>query len=181
MQLQVNLLPKHNRPKPAVRIWPVVLVIAFVLNIIGMASWWLFLQLDLVSSISTLQIKTEEVQQLEVQVQEAEAVAVLEAEVAAKRDFIRETIAVSPCWHPMLEAVERAMVPGLSIRGITASETGDVTIGGDTDTVKSVADFLGSLQVETGLPVIRISSATPESAFQLTLEAWSGREVEEDE
>lgn len=181
MQLQVNLLPPENRPKPAVRIWPVLLVVIFALNIVGMGTWWLFLQLDLLNSVSNMLVVNDEVAKLEQRVQEAEAVAVFESEVAAKREFINGSIASSSYWHPLLEAIERSMVPGVTIMGVAASETGDVAIGGETDTVKSVADLLGSLQAETGLPVIRAGSVTPEGSFNLVLLDWSGREVPEDE
>ena len=181
MQLQVNLLPKENRPKPAVRIWPVLLTIIFTLNIVGMGSWWLFLQLDHAASLSALMIKTGEVEQLVQRVQEAESAAALQNEVIAKREFISESIAGSICWHPLLEAVERAMVPEVTIVSFSASDSGDVSIAGETDTVKSVADLLGSLQAETGVPVIQLSSVTPEGPFQLTMEGWSGREVPEGE
>lgn len=175
MHLQVNLLPKAFRPQPAVRIWPVLLTILFSLNIVAIGSWWLFLQLDLAASQTSYALLNDEVAKLEQRVQEAEAAAQLESEVAAKRQYIATTIAESICWHPLLEAIERAMVPGLTLEGIAASETGDVAIGGVTDTIKSVADFLGSLQLETGLPVIRVSSIAPEASFQLLLESWSGR------
>lgn len=181
MQLQVNLLPKENRPKPAVRIWPVLLTIIFTLNIVGMGSWWLFLQLDHAASLSALMIKTGEVEQLEQRVQEAESAATLQNEVIAKREFISNRVATSIYWHPLLEAVERAMVPGVTIVSFSASESGDVSIAGETDTVKSVADLLGSLQAETGLPVILISSVAPEGSYLLTLEGWNGREVPEGE
>lgn len=181
MQLQVNLLPREYRPKPAVRIWPVLLTILFALNIVGMGSWWFFLQLDLSASRTALALMNDKVSALERQVEEAEAAAALQNEVDAKREYIAMKIADSRCWHPLLEAVERAMVPGTCLKSVSASETGDVAIAGETDTVKSVADLLGSLQAETGLPVIRISSVTPEGAFQVTLHGWSGREVPENE
>ena len=181
MQLQVNLLPKENRPKPAVRIWPVVLAIIFSLNIVGIGSWWLFLQLDLAASQTNLALMNNEVTKLEQQVQSAEVAIVLQSEVLAKREFIDKSIATSRRWYPLLQAVERAMVPEILISGISASVTGDVAIGGETDTVKSVADLLGSMQLETGLPVIRVSSVAPGISFQLMLKDWSGREVPEDE
>lgn len=181
MQLQVNLLPREYRPKPAVRIWPVMLTIIFALNIVGMGSWWFFLQLDLSASQTALVLMNDKVANLEHQVEEAEAAAILQDEVIAKREFIASTIAESRCWHPLLEAVNRAMVPGICFQSISASEAGDVAIAGETDTVKSVADLLGSLQVETGLPVIRVNSVIPESSFQITLQGWSGREAPENE
>ncbi len=178
MQLQVNLLPKQYRPKPAVRIWPVILTLVFVLNIIGMGSWWLFLQLDLAASLVNLALINDEIGKLEYQVQDMESAAVLQTAVLAKREFISGRIDESIYWHPFLNAVERAMVPGVQLNGIAASNSGDVSLGGMTDTVKSVADLLGSLQDETGLPVIRASSITPEGPFQISLQEWSGREVE---
>lgn len=181
MQLQVNLLPRQHRPKPAVRIWPVLLTVVLALNMVGMGSWWLFLQLDLAGSRSDLVMKNDEVAQLEQKVQEAEAAAVLQSQVEVKREFIAISIAESRLWHPMLEAAERAMVPGLYFHGMVASDTGDVTIAGNTDSVKSVANLLGSLQTETGLPVIRVGSVTPEGTFQIMLQGWSGREEDADE
>lgn len=178
MQLQVNLLPKQYRPKPAVRIWPVVLTIVLVLNIIGMGSWWLFLQLDLAASQTDHTLINNEVAKLEHQVLELESAAVLQTTVLAKRNFISERIDDSICWYPLLEAIERAMVPGVSLTAIAASSTGDVSLGGTTDTVKSVADLLGSLQMETGLSVVRASAVMPEGPFQLSMQEWSGREPE---
>lgn len=177
MQLQVNLLPREFRPKPVVRIWPVLLTILFALNIVGMGAWWFFLQLDLSASKTALALMNDKVANLERQVEEAEAAAVLQNEVVAKREFIAQTIAESRCWHPLLDSIELAMVPGICLQSISASESGDVAIAGETDTVKSVADLLGSLQVETGLSVIRISSVTPGSSFQITLQDWTGREA----
>lgn len=181
MQLQVNLLPKEHRPKPAVRIWPVLLTVIFALNIVGMGTWWLFLQLDLVASATDLVLKSNEVVKLEEQVREAEAGAVLQTEVAAKREFIANSIAGSRCWHPLLLAIERSLVPEVTILGIVGADSGDVAIGGETDTVKSVADFMGSLQAETGLPVVRVGSVTPEGPFNMLLMGWSGREVLQNE
>lgn len=181
MQLQVNLLPREYRPKPAVRIWPVMLTIIFALNIVGMGSWWFFLQLDLSASQTALVLMNDKVANLERKVEEAEAAAVLQNEVVAKREFIASTIAESCCWHPLLDSIEKAMVPGICLESISASETSDVAIAGKTDTVKSVADLLGSLQAETGLSVIRISSVSPEGSFQITLQGWTGREAQENE
>lgn len=181
MQLQVNLLPKGNRPKPSVRFWPILLTIVFTLNIVGMGSWLMFLQLDLSASQTNLTLLNNEVAKLEHKVEMAEAAAVLENEISVKREFISSSISESRYWHPLLEAIESAMVPGANLTVFAASESGDVTIGGETDTVKSVAELLGSLQVATGLPVIRVGSVIPEGTFQLTLRDWSGREVPEGE
>lgn len=180
MPLQVNLLPREHRPKPAVRIWPVLLAIVFTINIVGMGSWWLFLQLDLAASLTELAIISNDVVQLDQQVQEAEAAAVLQTGVQVKRDYINNVIASSRCWHPFLDALEGAMVPGVSINNFSAAATGAVTLAGTSDSVESVTDFLGSLQVKTGLPVVRVSSIVPEGSFQIALEGWTGREIQEE-
>lgn len=174
MSLQVNLLPKAYRPKPSLRAWPVILAVIFLVNMLGMGLWWGFLQLDLSSVRTDIQLKENEVRQLDRQVKEAEAAAVLENKVKSKAAFIDQALTSSPHWQPLFEAIERAMVPNVVITSISATANGNVAIFGTCDTAKSVADFLGSLQAETGLGVIRITKIIPGGDFDLVLEGWSG-------
>jgi Tfp pilus assembly protein PilN len=174
MSLLVNLLPKAYRPKPSLRAWPVILAVIFLVNVLGMGLFWGFLQLDLASIRTDIQLKENQIRQLDRQVKDAEAAAVLEAKVKAKAAFIDKALISSPHWQPLFEAIERALLPGVRLTSITATANGTVSIFGYCDTAKSVADFMGSLQAETGLDVIRITRIIPGVEFDIVLEGWSG-------
>ncbi|HCX79362.1 MAG TPA: hypothetical protein DG577_08105 [Firmicutes bacterium] len=181
MQMQVNLLPAQYRPKPAVRFWPILLTIIFMLNSIALSLYWLRLQVEITRAQSSLNSLQSEVNSLQRSVDEAEWKSQLAADVQKKRDFLGTEVTESVLWHPILNAIERAMIPGVTITNLNCASGGVVSLGGNTETIRTVSEFLGSLQTKTELEVIRIHSAVPEGGFQITLKDWSGRVVDEDE
>lgn len=181
MQMQVNLLPAQYRPKPAVRFWPVLLTIVLLLNLLIISSYWLSLQLELNSARSSLTSLQNEVNSLQRQVDEAEWKAQLADTVKSKSDYITLEETESILWFPLLEAVERAMVPGITLTAVNNIDSGEIRLTGTPRTITDVANFLGSLQAETDLNIVRLLGAVPGDSFQINMSTWSGREVQEDE
>lgn len=179
--MQINLLPVQYKPKPAVRFWPVLLTIVLMLNLLIISSYWLSLQLELNSAQSSLSAIENEVSSLQRQVDEAEWKAQLADTVSTKRDYIKLEETESILWFPLLEAIERAMLPGIALTTINSSDSGEIGLSGTPGTITDVANFLGSLQAETGLEIVHLLGVTPEESFQINLSGWYGREVQEDE
>jgi hypothetical protein len=179
--MQINLLPVQYRPKPAVRVWPVALTIALMLNLILTGSYWLTLTLNLTETNNDLHSVESTVANLQREVDEALWKEELQTAVKAKADYIRAQTEASILWHPALAALERAMIPGIYLTAVTFHSSGDINITGITDTVKTAAEFWGSLQAETGLEIVRMSTVTPGGNFNFILRGWYGREVPEDD
>lgn len=176
--MQINLLPVHYRPKPAVRVWPIVVSVVLMLNLIIISSYWLSLLLELAtvnSSISSLQAEANALQR---QVDEAEWKSELAEEISIKVDYAYNMEAKAILWYPLLDAVERAMIPDLALKGLSGGSNGVVNINGATGKIESVAYFLGSLQTETRLEDVRFNSAAPNGSFQITMTGWYGREMQ---
>lgn len=180
MHMQVNLLPPQYRPKPPVRVWPVVLAVVLMLNLILTGTYWLTLQLNLTKVNNSISSVEAQVSNLQRQVDEARWKSELEIAVQKKADYITAQLAKSILWHPALTAIEKAMVPEIVLTEITCT-AGNIKINGSADRFKSVAAFLGSLQLETGVEIVRFISAEPPEKFSLYLSDWYGREVQEDE
>ena len=184
MKLQVNLLPVHYRPKPSVRLWPILLTVVLMLNLIVLATYWFTLQAEIVDARSEVSSLESKLGILERQVAQQEWKMVLAENVAAKATYIGSIDEENILWVPLLTAFERAMVPGVSLTSFNTSRDGDVSMAGNTTSLAAVADFLGSLQAETGLADIRFHQAAPEGIFQITFSGWTGRywdETEEDD
>lgn len=181
MQTQINLLPPHLRPKPQVRFWPILLATVLTLNLLFISTYWLTLQLELSGANNALHTMQNDVANLQRRVQDAQWKADLAQTVTDKTDYINIVDGDSILWHPGLLAIQRALVPEVTLDSISSGNTGDISLSGDSDTIKSVADFLGSLQAETGLEIVRFHNATPGGGFSITLTGWQGRVVEEDE
>lgn len=177
MQMQVNLLPAQYRPKPPVRLWTVVVTLILMLNLIAISSYWLTLHLQLTNTRSDLASLRSEVNSLQRQVSDAQWRADLENSVATKSDYVRTKTDQLILWHPALDAIERAVVPGVLVSSLSTSDNGNIVITGYTEAVKSVALFLCSLQAETGLEDVRFQAAEPEGVWHITLTGWRGREL----
>lgn len=177
MQMQVNLLPKQYRPKPPVRLWTVIVTLILMLNLIAISSYWLTLHLQLTNTRSDLASLQSEVNSLQRQVSDAQWRADLENSVATKSEYVRTKTDQSILWHPALDAIERAVVPGVLVSSLSTSDNGNIVITGYTEAVKSVALFLCSLQAETGLTDVRFQAAEPEGVWHITLTGWRGREL----
>ena len=180
MHMQVNLLPAQFRPKPPVRIWPVVLAVVLMLNLIITSSYWLTLHLSLIKVNNSINSMEVQVSNLQRQVDEAHWKTELEIAVQEKADYISAQLAQLTLWHPALTAIENAMVPKIRLTEITCA-AGNIKINGSTESFKSVAAFLGSLQQETDVEIVRFISAEPPEKFSLYLFDWYRREVPEDE
>jgi len=184
MHMQVNLLPAQYRPKPPVRVWPVVLAVVLMLNLILTGSYWLTLQLNLTKVNNSISSVETQVSNLQRQVDEARWKSELEIAVQKKADYISAQLVKSTLWHPALTAIEKAMVPGIYLTEITCT-AGNIKINGSADSIKdsykTIAAFLGSLQLETGVEIVRFINAEPPEKFSLYLSDWYGREVQEDE
>jgi len=180
MQMQVNLLPAKYQAKPQVRLWPVVLTLVLVMNLIVISAYWVFLQLDLAKINSEIHTLENDIDILQRRVDEAQWKADLESAVAVKSGFIETELSSYILWNPGMTAIERSMVNGLFIESVDFSSTGDINIGGIADSVKTAADFWGSLHAETGLEIIRMNYIEPHEEFIVTLQGWLGREVHED-
>jgi len=179
MQMQINLLPVQYRPKPPVRPWPIAITIALMLNLIIISSYWLTLHFDLSQTKSDVHVLENEIATIQRRVDEAQWKAELEANVKSKANYIDAQLVASRLWNPALSAIERAMVPGLVIEVLDCSSSGDISISGVTDSVEVAADFWGSLQVETGLDIVRMNYIAPHEEFSVLLHAWYGREVQD--
>ena len=181
MKLQVNLLPVHYRPKPSVRLWPILLTVVLMLNLIVLATYWVTLQVEIADARNEVNSLESELGILERRVAEQEWKMVLVENVAAKAAYIDSINEENILWVPLLAAFERAMVPGMSLTSFNTSQDGNVSMAGTTTSLAAVADFLGSLQAETGLPDIRFHQAAPEGTFQITFSGWTGRSLGETE
>lgn len=181
MQMQINLLPVHYRPKPPVRLWPVIITIALVVNLLLISVYWLTLYLDLTETQTNLRTTEQEVANLQRQVDEAQWKADLELAVKKKGDYIQGAVDEHFIWHPVVAALERAMVPGVRLDTVQFLASGDVNITGRTDTVKLAADFWGSIQAETGLKIVRLTTVQAESSFNMILRGSDGWPLEQEE
>lgn len=179
--MQVNLLPLQYRPKPSVRVWPVALTIALMLNLIIISSYWLTLQMDLAQINASLHAQEMEVANLRRQVEEAQWKEEMQSAIRVKADYIDLQTVEYKLWHPALAAIERAMVPGITLTSIRTDSSGEIVINGVPDRVETVAKFWGSLQAETCLEVVRLSTVDPGDSFSIFLREWYGREVETDD
>ena len=116
----------------------------------------------------------QEVANLQRQVDEAQWKADLELAVKKKGDYIQGAVDEHFIWHPVVAALERAMVPGVRLDTVQFLASGDVNITGRTDTVKLAADFWGSIQAETGLKIVRLTTVQAESSFNMILRGSDG-------
>lgn len=180
MQMQVNLLPAQYRPKPPVRLLPIIVAVALMANLLVLSLYWLTIHLELNRAKSDLAALQSEVNHLQRQVNDAEWKAKLLDDVRVKGDFVRSQTNQAILWYPMLEAVERAMMPDMLINTLNATADGNVAIGGEAWNVTPVAFFLSSVQQETGLEYVRFHVAEPEGIWQVTLTNWFGREIGEE-
>lgn len=181
MQMQVNLLPVHHRPKPSVRLWPIIVTIVLTANLMLISLYWLTLNLELAGTRNDLHSVEQEILSLQRQVDEAQWKAELEVAVKNKGDYISGRLAQSILWHPAVAALERAMVPGVTFSNVQFLASGDISITGTTNKVKTVADLWGSVQAETELRIVRLSNAAPGGNFSMILRGWYGREREEEQ
>lgn len=181
MQLQINLLPAHYRPKPPVRLWPVIITVALTVNLLLISVYWLTLYLDLSETQTTLRSVEQEVTNLQRQVDEAQWKAELEVAVKKKGSYIQGKKDEYVRWHPVVAALERAMVPGVVLNNVQFLASGDVNIMGKADKVKLAADFWGSVQAETGLQIVRLITTEPEGNFNMILRGSAGWALEDEE
>ncbi len=181
MRLQVNLLPVQYRPKPPVRLLPILIALVLTLNLIGISAYWVTFYLGVADAERKLSSLQSDLRRVEQRVADAEWKAELESDVARKEGFVNEITSAHLVWNPLLTAIERAMVPGIKISGMNVAREGQVSMTGETDTLASVADFLGSLQVETDMEIVRFHAAEAEGSFQVSMRYWRGLEAEDEE
>lgn len=180
MPSQVNLLPPQHRPQPSVRLWPVLITIVLTVYLLSISIYWLTLHLDWTETKNEVLSVENEISQLQHQVDENLWKEELQVHVNRHKRYIDTAISASVLWHPAAAVVERSMVPGLFIDTLDFSSSGDIRISGEVNTVETAAKFWGSIQAESGLEVVRLSSVSPGQKFDMLLRSWYGREVEED-
>ena len=181
MKLQVNLLPVHYRPKPPVRLWTILITVVLMLNLIGISSYWVTLYLGVSDANAKLSSLKSELIRVEQRVADVEWKSQLASDVARKEDYVNEITSEYIVWNPLLKAIERAMVPGITISGMNVAREGQVSMTGETDSLAAVANFLGSLQVETKMEIVRFHAAEAEGSFQVSMRYWNGVEVEDEQ
>lgn len=179
MPIQVNLLPSQHRPQPSVRFLPVLITIVLTVYLLSISIYWLTLYLDLTETKSKVLSVENEISQLQNRVNENVWKEELQDTVFSHKKFLETEIAASILWHPACAAVERAMVPGLLLEALDFSTSGDIRMSGRVNTVETAAKFWGSIQAESGLEVVRLSTITPGERFEMFLRSWYGREVAE--
>ncbi len=180
MSIQVNLLPPQHRPQPSVRLWPVLITIVLTVYLLSISIYWITLSLDWTETKNKVLSVENEISQLQHQVDENIWKEELQVQVSRHKAYIDTEIASSILWHPATAALERAMLPGLFIETLNFSSSGDIRISGTVNTVETVAKFWGSIQAESGLEIVRLSTVTPGQKFDILLRSWYGREVEEE-
>lgn len=181
MRLQVNLLPVQYRPQPPVRLLPILITVVLMLNLIAISIYWVTLSLGVSEANSKLSSLNSELRRVEQRVADAAWKSQLASDVALKEDYVNEITSEHRVWIPLLEAIERAMLPGIKISGMNVAREGQVSMTGETDSLAAVAEFLGSLQVETGLEIVRFHAAEAGGSFQVSMRYWNGVEVEEEQ
>jgi Tfp pilus assembly protein PilN len=179
MQMQVNLLPAQYRPKPQVRLWPIALTIALMLNLIIISTYWLTLQLDLSATRASVQSMENDIANLQRRIDDVQWKADLKAAVVQKSDYISSQVLESVLWSPALEVIEDSLIPGVVINSISFSGDGSISITATVDSIKTAVDYWASVQTKTGLEGIWLSNAPAEGSISISMTGWYGREVEE--
>ncbi|MGI6365602.1 MAG: PilN domain-containing protein [Bacillota bacterium] len=179
MQMQVNLLPAQYRPKPQVRLWPIALTIALMLNLIIISTYWLTLQLDLSATRASVQSLENNIANLQRRIDDVQWKADLKAAVAQKSDYISGQVLGSVLWSPALDVIEDSLIPGVVINSISFSGDGSISITATVDSIKTAVDYWASVQTKTGLEGIWLSNAPAEGGISISMTGWYGREVEE--
>jgi len=113
-----------------------------------------------------------EVNVLQRKIDDGDWKAQLASEVNKKLEFVSIVEDGTIIWHPLLKDIESAMVPGVTVSALVFSNLGDIHLSGNTDSLKSIADFLGSIQTQTGLEVIRFHNASAGGGFQITMKGY---------
>lgn len=179
MPMQVNLLPGQYRPKPPVRVWPLALTIALMLNLIIISTYWLTLQLDLSATRASIQSLENDIANLQRRIEDAHWKADLKAAVAQKTEYIDSQIVGSVLWSPALEVIEDSLIPGVVLDSISFSGDGSISITANVDSIKTAVDFWASVQTKAGLEGIWLSSAPAEGKISISMTGWYGREAKE--
>ena len=181
MPMQVNLLPTQFRPQPQVRIWPVVLTVVLMVNLLLTGTYWLTLFLDLGSTRNQQQSLESEIANIERRIEEAHWRADLKTAVERKSKFISDQIVDSVLWSPALTTIEQSLIPGVVLTSIGFSGEGSISITATVDSIKTAVDFWASLQTRTGLEGIWLNNAPAEGSIGIGFTGWYGREVPADD
>ena len=180
MQMQVNLLPSHLRPKPQVRLLPVLIASVLLLSVIGMGTYWLILSLDLAGTRTEIKDQELNIAAIERGIEDNLWKQTLKDNVATKEDFLKEQTMESVLWYPALDLIEQALLPGVQVETIVFMGSGRISIDALVDKIKTGADFWASLQAQFNMEDIWVYTISEAKSINLTLNDWSGREVVED-
>lgn len=180
MPMQVNLLPAQYRPKPQVRLWPVILTVFLMLNLIFTGTYWLTLQLELADVRRNVKLVEDEAANVQRLIDEAQWKADYKAAVERKADYIETQTVESVLWSSALDVIEDSLIPGVVITSISFSGQGVISLSANVDSIKTAVDFWASLQTRTGLEGIWLSQAPAEGSISISMTGWYGREVAEE-
>lgn len=180
MQMQVNLLPPHLRPKPQVRLLPVLIATVLLLSVIATGIYWLVLHLDLSSIRDEIQNQESNIASIERQIRENLWKQELKDSVEKKTSFIASAIEDSILWNPALNLIEKSIIPGVTVTRIIFSGQGTISITAHTVSIKTGVDFWASIQARSGIEDIWVYKLVDEDVINITIQNWSGREVAED-
>lgn len=181
MGMQVNLLPAQYRPKPPVRVWPIVLTIVLTVNLILTGTYWLTLFLDQGSLRTKVQAQESENTNIQRCIDELQWKAELKVSVERKAGYISKQIADSILWSPALTVIEDSLLPGVVITSINLSGDGNISLSAQVDSIKTAIDFWASLQTRTGLEGIWLYNAPAEGSISISMRGWYGREADGNE